>query len=271
MDIQSSWRWHRGLPGVDAQSNSIVQSTQYAGQYNAVEKKAPHGFTLIELLVVIGVVAVLVALLMPAIRAAQLQVQTVRCASNLRQIGAALHMYANSNQGWLPAWSGWHTWPPGTEDDSAGPAWTIEMIPYIGNPDSPVYNCPSFPGPVKCRNYFLGAQWAGRSHRTAMKLTDVTKTGRFVLSGDKTQRALYPPPFGSSEHALDDADPDDYGQFALVPVLAWPWDEGGFYMHRGGNNVLFDDMHVVLFSGYDEQAMIWSPKRMESRADVTPD
>ncbi|HSZ54717.1 MAG TPA: type II secretion system protein [Tepidisphaeraceae bacterium] len=255
----------------EAQPEPVTNSKDFAGQYYPVEKKAPHGFTFIELLVVIGIVAVLTAILLPATRTARLEAQTVRCASNLKRIGEALHMYESANHGWLPAWSGWHTWPPGTEDDSAGPAWTIELIPYIGTPDSPVYNCPSFPGPVRCRNYFLGAQWAGRGHRNAMKFTDVTMTGRFVLSGDKTQRALYPPPFGVSEHPLDDADPDDYGQLGLTPVLAWPWDEGGFYMHRRGNNVLFDDMHVALFSNYDDRAMTWNPHLMQSRSEVTPD
>ena len=255
----------------ESKVDPAAPNKDYAGQYYPVEKKAPHGFTLIELLVVIAIVAMLTAILLPAIRTARLEMQTVRCASNLKQIGAALHMYESANHGWLPAWSAWHTWPPGTEEDSEGPAWTIELIPYIGTPDSPVYNCPAFPGPVRCRNYFLAAQWSGRSHRNAMKLTDVTETGRFVLSGDKTQRSLYPPPFGLSEHQLDDADPDDFSQSGLKPVLAWPWDEGGFYMHRRGNNILFDDMHVEVFSNYDERAMTWSPRQMQAWSEVTPD
>ncbi|HZL36437.1 MAG TPA: type II secretion system protein [Tepidisphaeraceae bacterium] len=242
---------------------------EYIGQYYPVTRNAPHAFTLIEMLVVLGIISTLIALLLPAITTAQRQAQTTQCASNLHQLGMAFQMYANSNKGWLPAWSGWHTYPSGQSDDSPGPAWTIELIPYIGTPDSAVYNCPAFRSRDRRRNYFMAAQWAARNGMHAMKLTDVAMTSRFVLGGDKTQRQLYPPPFGTSEHLMDDADPDDAG--AGTPILAWPWDTGGFYMHRGGNNVLFDDSHVALFERYDASAMTFNPKSMENWSEVTTD
>jgi|GEM_PF-1827298 len=237
---------------------------EYAGRFYPVERRARRGFTLLELLVVIAIVTILSSFLFPAVRVIRLQAETVRCAGNLRQIGLALHQYANDNGGSLPAWSGWHTWPTGLDDDEPGPAWTIEMIPYLGDPDGPIYNCPSFPGP-RYRNYFLAAQWTGRSGRNAMKLTDVAMVGRFVLSGDKTNPSLYPPPNGHQIN--DDADPDDYG---AAGALLWPW-SGGFYMHWKGNNVLFDDGHVALFSNYDPSAMTFNPHRMENWSDVTAD
>ena len=249
---------------------AVPDNRQYAGEYYPVAKKPPHGFSLVEILVVIAIITILISLLLAAIVSAQRQAEQTRCASNLRQIGYALQMYSAANQGMLPAWSGWHTWPQ--DFNHQGGAWTVELIPYIGaKPDSVVYNCPSFRSRVKCRNYFLAAQWAGKSNRHSMKLTDVTLTGRFVLSGDKTQRSLYPAPFGNNSTNSDDSDPDDYGGASENPVLAWPWDPGGFYMHRNGNNVLFDDLHVAIFDRYDPINMTFNPHRIQDWFDVTGD
>lgn len=64
--------------------------------------RARGGFTLLELLVVIGIISLLMALLLPAAEKVRHQAYIDKCASNLRQIGAALQMYANENHGFYP-------------------------------------------------------------------------------------------------------------------------------------------------------------------------
>ena len=60
------------------------------------------GFTLIELLVVVAIIALLVAILVPALSNARELAKSVVCRSNLSQCALALHMYANDYNGWLP-------------------------------------------------------------------------------------------------------------------------------------------------------------------------
>src|SRR5687767_627714 len=73
-----------------------------AWRTSAPRSRRPLAFTLVELLVVIGIIAVLIALLLPALGGARRAADRTTCLSNQRQLGQALVMYANQHKGFFP-------------------------------------------------------------------------------------------------------------------------------------------------------------------------
>src|SRR6476619_1294314 len=69
--------------------------------------RSSGAFTLVELLVVIGIIALLISILLPALGKARQQAKTVQCLSNLRQMGMGWQLYLNQSKGRLPDYI-WH-------------------------------------------------------------------------------------------------------------------------------------------------------------------
>jgi len=85
-----------------------------------------RGFTLVELLVVIGIIALLISILLPALGKARQQADTVWCLSNERQFGTALQMYAQFNHASLPIFY-WN--PPAPVTGATD--WSTLILPYL--------------------------------------------------------------------------------------------------------------------------------------------
>ena len=167
-----------------------------------------RAFTLVELLAVVGIIAVLIALLLPAMHRARKQSLLVKCQSNLRQLGAAVIAYCDANKGTLPDdW--WWTY----DTDTPGPhlpqhlGWAAGgtlRIPYYVNGRAgrhkvdlfnQIMRCPDAPNPAGSlenksvlgygiNSYFYVKSIASTMVPRSLRITQVRLTSEKIAFAD---------------------------------------------------------------------------------------
>jgi len=222
-------------------------------------RRTARAFTLIELLVVVAIIALLIAILLPALAAAREQARRITCSSNLRQVGIALHAYADDNLQFAPFVHHHEESTPAPQHEH-GDDWWHKLEPYNFTVENML--CPNDP--------FRG--WhAHEEDNESHFVVSYVFNGSFAL-GKKLDRVKYPSrkiilAERSDEHeALEHQgyhifEPGDEWQATIHPTR-----------HGGKSNYLFVDGHVELLDfaktlgnggARDDANMHWLPEFFE--------
>ena len=219
------------------------------------------GFTLIELLVVIVMIAILAALLLPALARSKQQAFTAKCLSNHRQLMLAWQMYADDNRhflvqnapDWDPLYNEGAAWIMGNmlnlpDATNLADIRASKIYPY--NPSVAIYKCPADTVPYKIddvgvgcnrvRSYSMGGQMGGTQVMDAQFPCNIRESD-----------ILHPPPAHAFVFLDEAACTIDDGYYALY-VWDNVWQNAVAAWHDQGDNLSFADGHAEHWPWYDQ-------------------
>lgn len=207
-------------------------------------------FTLTELLIVISIIAILAAILLPALNSAREKAVALNCLSNIKQTGAGILNYANDFNGWIPSK------PPGISSwvqllsDNHGVGGRADCVNYIRRTVDICPADPAYKHPLSAAHYNgTFAMWYRLSEHAswmdkAGKIGILSSKDKYYFSVQKTSRSSEFT-FLTEARGTDNLDRSFY-LFGFAQKL-----DGGkaavTYVHRGGTaSFYFADGHAAL-------------------------